>query len=138
MTKRIPAFSLLLLTGLMVVGCSKPADTRPERAAVHGMVTFQGEALSRGSIQFFPTDGNGFQAFGVIEEGKYSIPRESGPSVVNCVVRITAHKKTGRKIETEKGPEEETKQYLPENYNKNSELSANIQAGENSFDFNLK
>ncbi|WP_339736339.1 hypothetical protein [uncultured Gimesia sp.] len=127
-------FPILLITP----GCSGVEDSRGKRVAVSGKVSYKNAPLEKGSIQFFPESGEGFQAFGKIENGAYNIDLEQGPSVGKYVVKITALKKTGKMIETEEGKEEEKKQYLPSKYNQNSELSADIKAGSNSYDFTLE
>lgn len=56
--------------GLAVVtmaGCG------PKTSTVSGTVTFNGEAVADGSISFFPTDGKGSPAGGLIKDGRYTV-----------------------------------------------------------------
>ena len=45
----------------------------PATSTVSGTVTFNGEAVARGAISLFPTDGKGSAAGGLIENGRYRI-----------------------------------------------------------------
>ena len=49
--------SIALIVGIAVVGCGGGADDAPERGAVRGKVTFDGQPVEAGRIDFTPMDG---------------------------------------------------------------------------------
>lgn len=62
-------FGALLATALVLSGCREPT------AAVEGAVTFDGQPLRKGAIQFMPTDGNYRKAASAaVIDGRYGIP----------------------------------------------------------------
>ncbi len=118
-------FSLLLLAG-----CGSPQHS------VTGSVTFDGTALPEGDIVFKPKDPKVGRPEGAkIKDGKYTARVDAGSYNVEItaskLVKLPAGKK-GALGETEM-PE----QYLPEKYNKTTELSAEVSAGMTK-DFELK
>ena len=112
--------------------------------AVEGNVTFDGQPVEQGTIAFEPADGNGPTAGGQISGGKYSLSGDTGVSPGKKTVRITAVRKTGRRIAA--GPPEpadkmvdEIERYIPRDYNTNSTLTCEVVAGEkNEHNFELK
>ena len=122
----------------MCVGCGGS-----NLATVRGTVTFDGEPVERGSIAFEPADGVGPVAGGTIEGGKYLLAGEAGVTPGKKIVRITATRSTGKKIEA--GPPEpagtmvdEIVSFIPEIYNQKSTLTVEIAAGEATHNFELK
>ena len=92
-----------------------------------------------------PADGNGPATGGKIIAGKYELaPRCRAPLPGKKIVRISAARKTGRKIPGDSfSPPgtivDEIKRYVPDVYNSRSTLSCEIAAGgQNRFDFHLK
>jgi hypothetical protein len=136
----------LILPVLLLAGCGGRGG--PERAAVHGKVTFDNQPVQEGIIAFIPTDG-GPSSGGKIENGTFDIPAESGPSLGPQRVEIRAFRTTGKqstsKIRGETtGPSgtpttaEAMKQYIPAAYNTKSTLKFEIESGKNEKDFDLK
>ncbi len=118
-------FSLLFLAG-----CG------PSLHSVTGSVTYDGTALAEGDIVFKPKDPKVGRPEGAkIKDGKYTAKVQAGSYNVEItaskLVKLPAGKK-GALGETEM-PE----QYLPEKYNKKTELSADVSAGMTK-DFELK
>ena len=134
-----------LVVGMFVVlpsafvGCGRTSD----RQALEGAVTLDGAPLAEGSITFRPMPGaSGPTAGGRITEGKFSVSPRQGTFVGAFRVEIIATRKTGRKIiDTMWGEEhevEQTEQFLPARYNRQSELTAEVtEAGPNRFEFDL-
>jgi hypothetical protein len=120
---------LLLLVA--AVGCGGHANAR-----VKGQVTLDGTPLENGSIRFVPTDGRTPSAGGSIQDGEYSVDKVP---VTSMRVEITAS--TGgpsQPYDTANPPKiVVTKQLIPARYNTKSELTRDVQRGENTFDFNL-
>jgi hypothetical protein len=55
------------------VAIATAAGCGPGTSTLSGTVTFNGEAVAKGSISLFPTDGKGSPAGGLIENGRYRI-----------------------------------------------------------------
>jgi len=134
-------FGRCLLCGISLIllaGCGSPSN----RAALQGTVTLNGKSLKNGNVQFLPQSGTGGpSAGGRIADGSFSIDRDRGVFFGTFRVEITASRKTGRKIESPLAPgqfADEIVQYLPECYNRQSELTAEVtKAGPNQFEFAL-
>lgn len=111
---------LLLAAALSLGGCRKPT------AAVEGSVTFDGQRLRVGAIQFLPTDGTYRQAASVaVVDGRYGIPRlVPGEKVVSVQgLRNDSH-----------GPEP---QPLPDSLEGNRAIVV-LRPGRNTFDVSLE
>jgi hypothetical protein len=127
----------LALLGTLVwfgVGCGG------DRIAVQGEVTFNGQPVPEGSITFEPADGKGPVSGGIINAGKYHLEGETGTTPGQKIVRITAVRKTGRKIPVGEGSglTEEILPYIPANYNSESTLRVQVTPGKvNTHDFHL-
>jgi hypothetical protein len=118
------------------LGCSSDQTT------IEGAVSFDGQAVERGSITFEPVSGTGPSAGGTIENGRYKIDA-NGVTPGEMIVRISAVRPTGKKIEA--GPPErsgtlvdEVRPYIPAAYNEQSTLKAQVKAGKVTQDFALK
>ena len=101
--------------------------------------------MDAGVITLVPEPGSsGLAAGGVIEDGSYSIASK-GPLPGKYLVQITASRPTGEMVEAPTiGPGseagtmvEQTEQYIPANYNENTELIVEIEPGSNRHDFTL-
>jgi hypothetical protein len=118
---------------LLVASCG----TRNGKQGVEGNVTWKGDALTDGMIQFGETTTRA-----VIRNGKYSIPAENGLDPGTYTVRIySAHyvdntANPGKR----RGPIlRETIEELPACFNEETTLQAEIVGGRrNRFDFDLK
>ncbi len=135
---RILAFVVVLaVVTLPLIGCGKSID--PRRVEVHGTVTLDGEPVPDGSISFYPAAGNkGVAAGGDLSKGSYRIPRDKGPMAGKNRVEIRSPYSTGREITIGRQKIKEHLDRIPAEYNRNSELEVDVQAGENLFDFHLK
>lgn len=127
---------------LMAVGCG---DSGPPRATVQGRVTFDGVPIESGSIAFIPAQGTkGPSVGGSIRGGSYHLPSKDGPVVGPHRVEIRATRKTGRQVQA--GSEaanpsatiDEIEMFIPLKYNSESTLTADVQSGTNTFDFELR
>jgi hypothetical protein len=134
----LPRFLALAVAAALafVGGC----DSAPH---VQGSVTYDGQPVDGGGIAFLPEgDGDGearLRVTGAIRDGGYDFGGRRAPSPGKYRVEITWLKKTGNKVPGEGGhPKDETQQVIPPRYNVKSELSVEVQAGHNSFDFNLE
>jgi hypothetical protein len=143
---------LVALLGLAAVfagflGCGGTSDDLP-RQAVSGTVTFDGQPLAEGRIQFEPASAEArTPAGGEIKDGQYSIPRHQGPTPGDYRIMITSS--AARTPPADKSPGAEppkgvTKkqapavELIPKEYNSQTKLTAKVEAGKsNSFEFPL-
>jgi hypothetical protein len=105
----------------------EPVDKIP-RVAVSGNVTFDGNPLPAGRIQFQPIGTEPAPiAVGDIEDGKFSIDRSGGPSPGKYRVMITS--RTTPKIREGQEPGGSAKpeaEKIPKQYNARSTLEVDI------------
>jgi hypothetical protein len=135
--------TLPVVVGLALCGgCGGPTA---EQAPVHGRVTYQGKAIQQGTIVFHPLPPLIARPAGAeIVDGAYAI-KENGPVLGKHRVEIQAYRKTGRKIPDLKGDVsvpnrpliDETVPILPASFNVESSLTAEIEPGDNTRDFEL-
>ena len=101
-----------------------------------------GQPVELGTIHFIPLDAKGRTiAMGAkkIENGKYKISREEGPSIGMCKVDIRVQRKTGRKLPSFMGaaPEDEIVEGAADRFNVKSELTFDVKAGSNTKTFEI-
>jgi hypothetical protein len=117
----------------LAVGCS----SEKRSLEVTGKATYNGEAMPNGDIMFIPEDKKVAPEAGVIKDGTYKIKLQPG----KYRVEIRAVRPTGKQIPSAAGPGEtvpEVADYIPEEYNTNSKLTADANAAKTTFDFDLK
>jgi hypothetical protein len=123
----------------VAVGCGGA----PETVDVSGKVTFDGEPVADGQIEFEP-QGAGRMAFAAITAGQYATPRDRGVQPGNYLVRITASRPTGKKADADSFIRDEAaaainEQFVPAKYNSASELQIEIEPAASAVhDFELK
>ncbi len=129
----------LALAGFSIPGCG--AGISADRAAVKGTVTFNGQPIKKGRINFVPAEDNkGPASGGVILDGKYDSPAEMGVAVGKNMVEIRAPEETGKKTKNPYGDDEipEVTEVIPDSYNLATTLEANIETGkDNEANFEL-
>jgi hypothetical protein len=119
-----------LPTVLSASGCSKPG--RPGYHTVTGRVTFDGQPLANGFVQFVPVDSKTSPESGRIANGLYRMESKAG----KMSVHILSTRLTG-KMDPVMGTAIE-EMFIPQRYNSKSELTAEVVADKaNSIDFNL-
>jgi hypothetical protein len=146
---------LMTLCGLAVsagfVGCSGGADDNLPRQAVSGTVTFGGQPLTQGRIQFEPSSPEAkTPAGGEIKDGAFTIPRDQGPTPGDYRVMITSSAAGTSGVDTSPGAEPPpgskakmpkigpSPELIPKQYNSKTTLTAKVEAGKtNTFDFTL-
>jgi hypothetical protein len=136
---RVPQWTgLAILT--LTLGCGDSGA--PSRAAVKGTVTLNGEPIAEGSITFLPTGtANGPTTGGSIVNGRYSIARANGVVVGENRVEIIGNRKTGKMTRDPSNPSREidqAEQFVPEKFNRQTEIVKTVGASANTIDFNLK
>ena len=129
-------FALVLLAG-----CQEKSQL--QRTIVSGQVTYQGKPVERGRLRFVPIEGTkGPPAGAVIEGGSYTVKALGGVSVGTARVEIKAYREIGPPPDPQSPASamhvRPGKQYLPEKYNKKSELKVTIESGQQTRDFHLE
>lgn len=125
----------------MILACGGCGDGRCPTA---GKVTFNEAVVDEGIISLEPADGNGPAVGGKITGGEYRLTGEAAPLPGKKLVRISASRKTGRRIPASppmpRGTMvEEIDRYIPDTYNTRSKLTCDISPdGPRQIDFNLK
>ena len=134
----------LLLLGWMAVacaGCSPRSYPGEKRYPLTGKVTYDGAPVDWGSISFLP-EGGGAQRVsgGLIENGAYAVTEEQGANAGKHRVEVRWLKKTGKKYRDPDSDAmlDERKEALPAKYHAQSTLTADVSAGQTTFDFDLK
>lgn len=119
------AFGVLVLFS---AGCEPPTDSRiPPRDQVSGAVTLDGDPIDKGSITFFAPDdvSRGIQASTSIKNGKYEL-------------LVTPGKKKVKISKVAEIRPDVFENIVPAKYNSATTLEADVSAGNQQFDFELK
>ncbi|WP_013628228.1 carboxypeptidase-like regulatory domain-containing protein [Rubinisphaera brasiliensis] len=142
-TKLLQLFSLTAAVCLTFSGCS--SSDQPELGQVNGVVTFDGAPLVGAVVTFMPTSGR--PASGTTDEnGSYVltyIRDTEGTKVGTNKVSISMGEGAENEMELE-GDDADQSQLkdrlaaIPEKYNTKTELVAQVEPGENTFDFHLE
>lgn len=125
-------FVAIVLPVVFLTGCGGSAR-------IEGNVTLDGQPVDGGTIAFVSPDGQGGNAGGRIQGGKYAIETKLPPGAYK--VEINWMKSTGKQLPNKSDPGttvDETKQVIPMEYNTQSKLTADIKSGSNTFNFELK
>lgn len=140
-TRGLSAFSFFtsLLAVTLLTGCGD----RDGGMRVWGEVTYDSRPVPEGTILLMPGPGQDVPAAGgLITNGRYDMPAKKGPRAgVTYTVSIDGIEKTGRKIKTPMGTEEDEKrEFIPPEYNVRSTLQITVskKASENQKDFILE
>jgi hypothetical protein len=136
MGKLIKVFVAVLLYFLS--GCSAENKRHP----IQGEITFNGQPVTEGSIQFHPlVPTEGYLEGAMIQAGRYKIPAEKGLSPGKYQVLVSAPDYKGKKPDPTAAPGAvyQSKELFPDIYNTKSTLAVEVTPqGPNKFDFHLK
>jgi hypothetical protein len=138
--ERVPPVSFLLglLGCALLSGCGSSGDGYQ---AVSGSVTYQGERISDGTIQFFSAGEQPVLCGGaMIRDGEYRLPQEHGLKPSNYLVKISATEKLPNpdKDEVAMNPFL-ARERIPSRFNTESTLTVEVQAGKRAlFNFDLQ
>jgi hypothetical protein len=131
----------VFLIAVIFAGCGQREYSGPQRFPLSGKVTYDGEPVDAGSISFLPLSGTELRVSGgTIEGGAYSVPEPQGANAGKYRVEIRWQKRTGKKIRDPQSMEmvDQRAEGLPAKFHKDSELTAEVSAGQTKFDFDLK
>ncbi|MGC4003020.1 MAG: hypothetical protein QM811_07745 [Pirellulales bacterium] len=127
-----------VLIACLAAGCG---GSRNGFQPVTGMVTFQGETVADGTIQFYQAGPPPVMYGGaMIRNGKYELPATHGLPAGDYVVRISSPERANP-AETDGGTMSAVafRERIPARYNEKSELKITVQPGESTvFDFPLE
>jgi hypothetical protein len=118
------------------VGCRR--NDGPERVALSGKITFQGQPVQEGQIRFVAIGGTEAPVtIGAVKDGVYSMAANNGVPVGTHRVEIVAFN-PGDPAPIGPGAPPR-KQLLPAKYNRQSELTVSIDTGQkqSAKDFDL-
>jgi len=138
---------LVALASLLVVGGCSGGGGMPSGESVSGTVTWQGKSLALGTISFVPAAGEDLSGSKVtITNGRYEFPNPPGLAPGSYKVRIHARsnsKKNAPVSEAPKGVPDFNpvdpllQEQIPEKYNDETTLTAEVVKGSNTKDFDL-
>ncbi|QDV59109.1 carboxypeptidase regulatory-like domain-containing protein [Rosistilla oblonga] len=124
-------FLVTVALTLMISGCGPDTGGR---VGVTGTVTFQGQPLDSGNIQFDAVDGSGMTG-AAITDGKYSVPAETGVIPGEYTVRVSkagddaaAPKPVAGEAPGDPGAFSPREEMIPEEYNLQSKLTTQLTA----------
>src|SRR5262249_35549567 len=137
-------------TACSLSGCGT-GDGLP-REPISGSVTFEGQPIPSGSIQFVPQKSkDGIASGGVIADGQFRVARDDGPVPGSYQVMIFAADQTqsaspveppgagATPAEKKQAPAKRPAALIPPRYNIQSALTAEVKAGgPNLYTFDLK
>ncbi len=127
--KRAFAIASIAITATLA-GCGSGDGLVP----VTGSVSFDGEPISEGRIQFRMQNEERRVYAGRIVDGTYEVRAEPG----QATVEIRASRLTGEMDESNPDdPQPKGEMYIPSKYNSRSELTADIQGPSHTEDFTL-
>ncbi|MCG6157522.1 hypothetical protein [Rubinisphaera margarita] len=136
--------SVIVFAALVLCGCGGSGD-QPELGLVSGTVRFEGTPLPGAVVTFMPEAGR--PASGVTDmRGVYEltyIRDTKGCKIGPARVSIAANAEGGDEMELE-GDDVDQSQHtinadgIPARYNDETELTADVKPGENTFDFDLE
>ena len=134
--KLIKLFVAVMLCFLS--GCS----SEKQRLPIQGEITFMGQPVMEGSIQFHPLlPTEGFLEGAMIEAGRYKILAQKGLLPGKYQVLVSAPDYKGKKPDPTAAPGAvyQSKELFPDIYNTKSTLTVEVTTkGPNNFDFHLK
>ncbi len=131
----------LWILGLgLLLGCGRGSEI--PRATVSGKVTFQGQPIADGTIQFIPAKGTkGPAASAAIKDGDYKVVVGGGVPVGTLRVEIQGFEPVAGSPNRPPAMAnlQPKKQYVPAQYNRQSKMEVTVEdKGEQIQNFDLK
>jgi hypothetical protein len=130
-----PVLGIIALGMVWIVGCGESTGNKQK---ISGTVTFKGQPLDQGRIDFFPTEKTAPGAAADIQNGKYTVVAKEG--LAPGTYRVVISSMSGKEPPPDELPGEAPirKERIPAKYNEKSDLKAEVKAGvDNVFDFKL-
>jgi hypothetical protein len=132
---------VFLFLSVSLAGCGDNSNSGHN--PIKGEVKLNGQPMESGTIMFRPIEGGKGQAVsGTIKAGHYEIASAEGPAVGPHHVEVRGVRKTGKMIQKPLAPKgelvEEEAESVSERFNSRSDLKADIKAGDNVANFDVK
>lgn len=116
---------MFFFVAIFTLGCGHRSSI--ERVPVEGNVTYNGLPIANGQIQFLPLDGTPGNAAGSpIVAGKYAVANKGGVPIGKHRVVIEGYQPPPPTADPDAG----RVQFLPDKFNRRSELTFDVQVGE--------
>ena len=137
--KRTTLTAVVVLFGCGLVLTAGGCRRGDGRVKVSGTVTYKGQPLDQGRIEFEPTGGEAFFTGAIIDNGAFNVPPDSGLQPGKYRVRIySSDFPKAPKDPLHLAPDELPKERIPAQYNTASVLTAEVTAdGPNTFTFGV-
>jgi hypothetical protein len=132
--KKLVALSLFAAGACVLAGCGQEAS--PESITVSGTVALDDTPVARGQIIFSDPSRQTRSSGGDIVDGKFTFDASPGSKRVE----IIAMREVPGKMDTSNPGEERPlmEQYIPDKYNAESDLTAEVSPSNTTFDFKLE
>lgn len=129
----------LLLLGIAVAGLAGCGNNSgPALGQVTGTVTMDGQPLPSAMVSFYPDTG-GRSAHGMTDDSGKFLLRYTGMKDGALVDTHKVKIETGVQLsESETSTKPKKVPQLPKKYNQETELTAKVERGSNTFDFDLQ
>ena len=124
---RIAGLSGLALILSILVGCT---DTSPQRIAVGGTVTLDSNPIGNSTIILTPI-GPGLAAAAVIDNGRFAMTEENGPTIGDFHVRINPMEAEIEDVKPAELPRVNRRPLVPKIYQRDGKLRTTISADPN-------
>lgn len=130
---------LFLPTALFALAATGCGSLVSSGYSASGTVTWKGQPLDQGSIQFVPVADQGTMVGTEVRDGRYALPNPPGLAVGSYHVRINS--RSG--VDPSAPPDMHlanpgSKERIPTRYNEKTELTAEVNGGgSRTFDFTL-
>ncbi|WP_237228799.1 hypothetical protein [Rubinisphaera sp. JC750] len=131
---------LLFLTTPLLAGCNGKYSDEPQRRIVQGYVSYGGETVNEGTIRFVPIGENGGPTSGGhIKLGYYKIDLKGGVPLGEHRVEVEAFRLIDKNKNVDAvDPDPPKEQYIPAKWNRNSELSINVESSNEPLESNIE
>lgn len=113
---------LCCLALLILAGCGDG------RRAIDGTVTFDGQPLAKGTIEFERTEGGLVREGDIVQNGRFKVTLPDG----KYKIKVNAQKAVGKIKETNMGQTNEVdvfEELIPDRYNNKTELTLEVNPG---------
>lgn len=117
---------------ISVCGCGNNAQKLYD---VTGTVTFDGQPVTDGEIILIPIEAGKTPDAGPIKDGKFSVKTQAGEKKVD--IQAVRKHPTRTMPDPVTGTRPALESYIPERYNKKTELTAKVGPGQKPLEFKL-
>lgn len=135
-TKKLLASSVAIMLAVVATGCGKSGV---ERVYVSGKATYDGKPIEIGQIRFVPVSpATGPVTIERIEDGAYATKTTGGVTIGTHRVEMRMYDSHEYETAPRVAGSASVKQLLPDKYNRNSELTLNVDGGAGSIEHDFE